>query len=60
MRSQAAYILFYKRRGVDVSTSLDQIVPKINKTMFKGMPIKFQLSKDSKPLDGYLIEHRAN
>ena len=60
VRSQAAYILFYKRRGVDANTSLEQVVPKINSTMFKGMPLKFQLTKDSKPLDGYLIEYRAN
>jgi len=50
--TRSAYILFYRRKDL-VNKPMSAVVPRLNKTMFAGLPVK---TKDGQ--DCYLIEYR--
>mmetsp|Transcript_7782 Transcript_7782/g.9376 ORF Transcript_7782/g.9376 Transcript_7782/m.9376 type:complete len:88 (+) Transcript_7782:4694-4957(+) len=50
--TRSAYILFYRRKDL-TNKPMSAVVPRLNKTMFAGMPVQ---TKDGK--NCYLIEYR--
>ena len=51
--TRSAYILFYRRKDLALTSGLNAVVPRLNKTFFAGMPVRTRSGKDC-----YLIEYR--